>query len=320
MTRIDAFAHYLPESIYEALKREHGFQGLTGDPSFLWDVDRRISHMDELGVDEQVITLALPPVWRGMDREPALELTRVANDAVVELAEEYPDRFIPVATLPYLDGEFLDEFDRCVQDLDVAGVQLFSHVEGRPLDEFEDVFARADRHDAPLWLHPQLHDWHDWVSEYMEHRLFGWPFDTTLALSRLVFSGVTERHDFDLVAHHLGGMIPFYAGRIADFYETREKYPENYADTDLPDFDTHPIEHFQDFYADTVISGHAPGLQCGHEFFGDDRLLYATDYPFGPERGRKWMQTGIETIDETLPEGAAEKAFSSNLERLIGRT
>ena len=317
---IDAYTHVLTEQFYDTLVQEYDFQGLTGDPSFLWDLDRRLADMDEYGVDKQVLTLALPPLWRGMDDETALELTRLANDEVCRIVDDHPDRFVPVGTVPKVNDEFMREFDRCIEDLDMAGVQMFSNVDGEPIDrpKFHPLFERAERHDAPLWMHPQLHEWYDWASEYMEHRLFGWPFDTTLALSRLVFGGVTEQYDFDLLAHHGGGMVPFYGGRIDSFVRTRREYPENYADTDLPELSEPVSDHFREFYADTAVSGSAVAHDCAHDFFGDDRLVFGTDYPFGPGRGREWIESGLLAVDEMdLDDGAREQVLGGNLADLV---
>jgi aminocarboxymuconate-semialdehyde decarboxylase len=284
---IDAYTHALTERFYETLVDEFGFQGLTGDPSFLWDMERRLDHMDEFGVDKQVLTLALPPLWRGMDDETALELTRLANDELRQVVDDHPDRFVAVGTVPKASEGFVAEFDRCIEELGMAGVQIFSNVDGQPLDRprFHPLFECAERHDVPLWMHPQLHEWYDWASEYMDHRLFGWPFDTTLALSRLVFGGVVERYDFDLLAHHGGGMVPFYAGRIDSFYQSRLDYPENYADTDLPTFEQPVSDQFRGFYADTAVSGSLAAHECLCGFFGD-HAVFGTDYPFGPGRPR----------------------------------
>jgi len=320
MTVIDAYTHVLTEEFYETLLEEYDFQGLSGDPSFLWNVERRLDHMDEFGVDKQVLTLALPPLWRGMDDETALELTRLANDELRSVADEHPDRFIPVGTVPRASDAFLAEFDRCVDDLDMAGVQIFSNIEGEPLDRprFHGLFERAERHDAPLWMHPQLYEWTPYASEYMEHRLFGWPFDTTLALSRLVFGGVVQEYDFDLLAHHGGGMVPFYGGRIASFYQPRLDYPENYADTDLPDLDQPVSDYFREFHVDTAVSGSVPAHDCAHSFFGDENVVFGTDYPFGPGRGRAWIESGLDAVDRMRADDDARAGIlGGNLQRLV---
>lgn len=316
---IDAYTHILTEQFYEELRREHGFQGLSGSPEFLWDVEKRLTDMDEYGIDRQVITLALPPVWRGMSRENALSLTAFANDEVRRLADDHPE-FIPVGTVPFGDGEFVEEFHRCIEDLDMAGVQIFSNVEGRPIDgpAMRPLYRAVAEQDVPLWLHPQLFEWYDWADEYMDHRLFGWPFDTTLALSRLVFSGIMDEHDLDLISHHGGGMVPFYGARIEMFYEQRMEYPENYPGIEWAEYSKPIGEYFSSFHADTAVSGSTAALDCAERFFEDGNVVFGTDYPFSPERGRKAVRTTVEAVEEmAVDEETKGDIFAANLESLI---
>ncbi len=317
---IDAYTHALTEHFFETLEEEAGFAGLTGRPSFLWNMDRRIEHMEEYGIDKHVVSIAPLPFWRNITGEEAVRFTKLANDEIRRLADEHPDRIIPVGTIPRVSNELIDEFDRCIEDLDMAGVQIFSNIDGKPLDrpEFAPLFERAAHHDAPLWLHPQLYEWYDWASEYMDHRLFGWPFDTTLALSRLVFGGVTQEYDFELVSHHGGGMIPFFASRIDGFYETRLAYPENYADTDLPDLDQ-PVSqnYFADFHADSALSGGVSAHECAHDLFGD-HFVFGTDYPFGAGRGSADIERGLAAVEDmSIDEDEREGIFAGNLLDLI---
>ncbi|RJT05487.1 amidohydrolase family protein [Halococcus sp. IIIV-5B] len=320
---IDGYTHILTQEFHEALVEEFGFQGLSGTPAFLWEIDRRIEDMTDYGVDKQVITLALPTLFQGMDPELALELTRFANDEIRRLADEHPDLFIPVATIPRPGEAFVEEFERCVEDLDMAGAQIFSNVDGRPIDDdaFWPLYERAEATDTPLWMHPQLWEWYDWADEYMEHRLFGWPFDTTLALSRLVFGGVLEAYpDLKLVSHHGGGMVPFYGDRIAMFHEQRKAYPENY-----PGFHEHAAElerpaeeYFEQFYADTAVSGSVSALDCANSFFGSANVVFGTDYPFSPERGRRTIEVSIDAVESMdVDEATRDAIFAGNLHDLV---
>lgn len=316
---IDAFTHALTEHFYEVLEEEAGFAGLSGRPSFLWNMDRRLEHMDEYGVDKHVVSIAPLPFWRGLEGEEAVRFTQLANNEIRRLADEYPDHIIPVGTIPRVSEPLMEEFDRCIEDLDMAGIQIFSNIDGKPLDypEFSPLFERAEQLDAPLWLHPQLHEWYDWVNEYMEHRLFGWPFDTTLALSRLVFAGVTQEYDFDLVSHHGGGMVPFFSSRIDGFYETRLEYPENYADTDLPDLDQPASQYFAEFHADSALSGGVSAHECAHDLFGDS-FVFGTDYPFGAGRGSADIERGIEAVEGMdVSEAEREGIYAENLLHLL---
>ena len=321
---VDGYTHILTEHFFEELTDTFGFQGLSGRPEFLWDIEQRKADMADYGVDKQIITLALPTMFQGMDHDLALEITRLANDEVRRLADEYPDSFIPVGTIPTVSDAFLGEFDRCIGELDMAGVQIFSNVDGRPLDDeqFWPLYERAAATDTPLWMHPQLWEWYEWASEYMEHRLFGWPFDTTLALSRLVFGGVLEAYpDLQLVSHHGGGMVPYYGSRIQMFYQQRQAYPENYPGfhENAAELSKPAEEYFQQFYADTAVSGSTPALECAESFFDPGNVIFGTDYPFSPERGRRTVEVTIDAVEEmnTDDETRAD-IFAGNLHRLIG--
>jgi len=319
--RIDAFAHVTPPEFYEAMSEVHptpALHNLYFEP--IWNVDRRLEDMDDHGVDRQVLSLANPPIWRGLDPEDALPLTQLANDLVREIADEHPDRFVPIATLPFATEGYVEELERCLDDLDMRGVQIFSNVDGNPVDSSGHmaVYETAANAGAPVWIHPQLHEWYDWLSEYELHRTIGWPFDTTAAMARMVFGGVFEEHpDLDVVVHHLGGMVPFYIGRIATFFEARVNNPEMYPEFEAPDFSTSVREQFRNFYGDTVIGGEVAPFECGRSFFGDDGVVFATDYPFGPDGGRQFMKQAVDVVEVVEDEAAHESISHGNIQALL---
>ncbi|MFC7216091.1 amidohydrolase family protein [Saliphagus sp. GCM10025334] len=321
--RIDAFAHVLPRTFYDRMMEVHPTDELEalGEVDYFWDLETRLSDMDEFGIDKQVLTIARPPIWRGIDPDDALEMTQVANDAVREYSDQAADRFIAVGTLPRLDDEYLDEAKRIVEDLDMAGIQVFSNTEGEPIDSeaAEEIFAYAAEQGAPIWLHPQLHEWHDWDDQFMLHKMLGWPFDTSIAMCRLVYSGIMERHpDLAVIPHHMGAMIPHFQDRMQLFsemlVENRDVYPYP-----VPDFEEPPIEYFKNFYADTVRSGGTNVVEDGLEFYGDDHLLFATDYPFGPENGRAFMREESRAVEEMdISESKRNRVWSENFKSLMG--
>ncbi len=114
---------------------------------------------------------------------------------------------------------------------------------------------------------------------------FGWPYETSVAMARLVFSGVFDRHpDLKIVTHHLGGgMIPFFDGRIGAGMEVlgARTSDEDYSKV-LSSLKRPHLDYFHDFYADTALFGAGNGLQCGLDFFGADKVVFATDAPLGP--------------------------------------
>jgi len=313
--RVDAFAHALPERFKDEMADIHPTEELMdmSDSTHMWDVEHRLDDMDEFGIDRQCIMLSRSTIWQGLNPEDALPLARLANDTMVELADK-SERLIPVATIPMVNDEFIEEFRRCIEDLGMAGAQIFSNVEGQPIDaeEFHPLYAEAERLDAPLWIHPQLHEWYPWASEYGNDKIFGWLFDTSLALARLVFSGTMEEYPgLNVIPHHMGAMIPFFEQRI-------ETFTEAYSHLDYADLEDSMLDNFRRFYPDTAVNGSTPALECGIEFFGDEQVVFGTDYPFGPNKGRTWMRETVRSVDEADLSGSAQnRVLHQNIEDLL---
>ncbi|MFB6151505.1 MAG: amidohydrolase family protein [Haloarculaceae archaeon] len=326
--RIDSFAHVVPKGYYEALGDVHASYAWERHPTAgFWDYEQRVADLDEFGIDRQVIMLGGPHLFAEAadhaDEETMADLMRAANDQVREIADEYPDRFVPVGTVPFLHDDLGAEFRRCIEDLDMAGIQMFTNYDGRPVDdeELHVLYDLATEYDVPLWLHPQVHDWYDWTDQWGVNMAFGWLFDTTLALTRLVFSGLLERYpDLKLVTHHGGGSVPHFMERAKLFFheggafqDTAKMFQGGYEEL------TRPVdEYYTQFYADTVVYGSDPALRTLYEVFGPDQLLFGTDYPYGGNAGRDFMRTNTEVFERLdVPDDERAAIAGGNLEALI---
>ena len=296
----------------------------------LYDVDARFEKIDQFGEDyKQVFSLNLPPVEVVAGPEDSPELARIANDGMAEVAGQHPDRFPGfVAALPMNNVEAaLDETDRAINRLGAKGVQIFTNVNGRPLDdpEFLPVFERMAAHALPVWLHPtrsagfpdygtEERSWYDmWWA-------FGWPYETSVAMGRIVMSGLFDRlPDVKIITHHLGGMVPFFEGRVGpglDQLGRRGNDPHE-AGT-LARLERRPYDYFRMFYADTATFGSVPAIECGLAFFGADRVLFASAAPFDPERGSGYIRSPLAAM-EGLTASIADKQmiFEGSARRLL---
>lgn len=143
--------------------------------------------------------------------------------------------------------------------------------------------------------------------------MLGWPFDTSVALTRLVLSGVMDRFDFDIITHHMGGMVAHFSNRIPVFYLA------NSMDETFSDERADEIRNgLRKFYPDTARQGSASILEDGHEFFGRTHLIFGTDYPFGPERGRWFVREEIGAVEEMdISQEEREMVYSGNIRNLI---
>lgn len=313
---IDGFSHFMPKSFAEALYKAHPTDELRELASFEYfgQVEERVRILDKHKIDKQILTIARPSIWLDLPEEIVPEMTRFANDALAEAAGLFPDRFIPIGSLPVPSEAFMPEFDRCMEDLGMAGIQIFANVDGKNLDEpeFRAFFQKANDSGTPVWLHPQL--WKEWSTEYVLDKIFGWVFDTSLAMSRLVFSGIMEEcPDLKIITHHMGAMIPHFSERIKGFHDAGIFPRANFAS--LP---KDPLEYFKRFYADTVLNGSVHAFECGYKFFGPHQIIFATDYPFGPEKGEAWMEGALHQVREvSLPQAEKDLILGGNLMRLI---
>jgi aminocarboxymuconate-semialdehyde decarboxylase len=293
----------------------------------LFDLGARLRVMDTAGDGYlQILSTANPPVEQIAGPDEALELSRIANDEMAALVARMPDRFVGAAAcipMNNIDGA-LAELDRAVRGLGLCGVQIYTEVQGRPLDDpaFVPVFDRIAALDVPILLHPcRGPDRPDYplepASRFDTWRVFGWLYDTVSAMTRLIFSGIFDRHPgIRIVAHHLGGFAPFAAGRIREGYD---KFLEAAQARNEPVLlRKHPSDYFHDFYADTITIGSVPALRCGIEFFGADRVLFATDMPFDREGGRTYVEVALRAMhDIDLPSPDKQKILEDNARRIF---
>ncbi len=264
------------------------------------------------------MTIAGPPVESIANARNASELAAIANDDMAELITKHPDRFLAaVACLPMnnIDAA-LREADRAIGDLGFKGVQIYTPINGKPIDspEFMALYEKMAEYDLPIWIHPTRgRDTPDYSSEdYSRYRIFamfGWPYETAVAMARLVFSGVLEKYpNIKFITHHCGSMVPYFGQRIASFGRTivpRQGMTKP------------PIEYFKMFYGDTALSGSTLGLTCGYAFFGAEHLLFGTDMPFGDEYGDPCGRiiSSVESMD--IPDSDKRKIFAGNARRLL---
>lgn len=302
---IDAFSHGLTEALRSAVLAEAGPAAElanwgTGSP--LADIGSRLAAMDEYGVSMQVLTTPSPPLESLCQGDALHKLAVVANDSMANLVSCHPDRFRGVATVPLADPDWaVREVTRSVRELGLCGVLLYSHASGRALDspELENFLAAVEELNVPVWLHP---DWADRRPDYPgEERsrygldlVLGWPHETSVALARLVMSGVMARHPgLKLIVHHAGAMIPFFLQRIEMHYPSDEELGRlerpQVRGQDL-------VDGLRAFYIDTVTQGSLGALMAAYSVYGADHMLLGSDMPFGPGRGKDFLRVAVESV------------------------
>ncbi|HYL37143.1 MAG TPA: amidohydrolase family protein [Bryobacteraceae bacterium] len=330
--KIDLFTHFFPKRFFDefvhvgAAFKDMG-KRVQNIPS-IHDLEARFRVMDEFDDYCQFLSLPSPPleVMAGPDRSPLL--ARIANDGLAELVTRHPNRFPGfTASLPLNNPEeSLKEFDRAVSQLGARGIQIFTNINGKPLDapEFAPLFEEAARRDLPIWMHPARGpSFADYATEdkslYEIWWTLGWPYETSVAMSRMVFSGLLDRlPGLKIITHHMGGMIPYFEGRAGygwDQLGTRTSDLDYVAL--LRSLKKRPLDYFRMFYADTALFGALAGTRCGLEFFGVDHVLFASDAPFEPKPGLYIRET-IRVIESLgLTADQKDHIYRNNALRLL---
>src|SRR5215813_7022939 len=205
--KIDIYNHVMPQAYLDMMKihlKDQGILKRMSNLRMLWDIEARVKMLDDKFPDvQQVLTLSLPSpeLVGGPDLSP--QLARIANDGMAAMVAKWPKKFPAfIASLPMNNvPAALLEMDRAIGTLGARGVQICTNVDGRPLDEpeFFPVFERVtNTHDLPVFMHPwrpaARADYPDeQTSRYEIWQVLGWPFETSVAMARMVFSALFEK-------------------------------------------------------------------------------------------------------------------------------
>jgi aminocarboxymuconate-semialdehyde decarboxylase len=331
--KLDIFNHIFPKSFYDKMMEVN--PGLVdigkrvrGIP-VLYDLDERFRCMDLFDDYAQIICLASPPIELIAGPDVTPDLAREANDGMAEYVAKYPDRFPGfIASMPMNNPDAaLEEIDRVIKELKAVGIQFFTNVNGKPLDlpEFKPLFEKMAGYDLPIWIHPARGaNFPDYLTEekskYEIWWTFGWPYDTSAMMARLVFGGYFDMFpNIKIITHHLGGMVPYFEGRVGPGWDQlgARTSDEDYSAI-LKNLKKPHLEYFKMFYADTAMFGSFAGTVCGLEFFGVDNVLFASDSPFDPEKGPGYIRETIKIIDALpISDGDKQKIYEGNARKLM---
>jgi aminocarboxymuconate-semialdehyde decarboxylase len=328
-TTIDVHNHLYPKDWVEHLEKSTGKITVkrTGPVSFNfyadgiplshvsnpghYDPQARLIDMDKYGIDVNILSLSTPSVELVSPNEGVIWAKKV-NDYFANLCQKYPKRFYACATLPYQDiDESVKELERAYKDLGVKGIMMFSNIDGKPIasPEFLPIYAEAEKYGLPIFIHPAP----PLTAEIMKKLklpipLFGFIFDTTMAIMSLIFQGVLEKYPGLKFLHsHLGGVVPYTVGRIDDCFRS---YYKEYG-LELPKA---PSEYYKSqVYVDS-ISYHVPAMKCCFDWMGPDHIMLGTDYahPIGH------IEWAIQYIrDMGLSEQDTKKILGGNAARIF---
>jgi predicted TIM-barrel fold metal-dependent hydrolase len=285
--------------------------------SMLQDIgEGRLAHMDEYGIDRQLLLLTAPGVQVVRAGE-GTALAREANDRAAAACRRWPERFSALAAFDPRDVEgSVRELERAMSQLKLNGAVLNSHFQGRYLDEpaYEPILEALQELDAALYIHPTA----PFNAAHYRTRGFfgalaGFPHDVWLHTMGLIFSGAFDKYPrLRLVIGHLGECLPLHLYRFDWMQSNADGVPglRNGAPTVTL---KHPVSHYflNNVWVTTSGVGWEPAIKFCMDVLGPDRVLYAMDYPYqqssdevavydrlnlSPEHKKMLMQSNAEAV------------------------
>lgn len=330
--RIDVWTHVLSRAYVEHLEGE----GSRGPAAFLLaqralhDIEFRLRVIEDYGDYRQILT-PVPAIHAFGTSAPSgrtlADAVRRNNEELAEIVAQHPDRFAGfVAGTPITDPDAAtEEAIRSVRDLGALGVQLEEDAVNIPLheDRYDPLFGAMDELAAGVWLHPFRTPATPGVppetAQFLLWQVFGWTFDTTITISRLIFAGIYDRHPgLKLIAHHGGGLIPHFSGRFEIMPAFAGLDPSGSLGDALEHLQKRPIDYFRMLYVDTAMFGGQHGVRCVVDFFGADRVLFGTDAPFDAQAGSYFIPRTISDVQGAIDKESDQVAiFEDNARRIL---
>lgn len=305
-----------------------GFRGLMGfymsSPSeraqhimrCLTDLDAlRLQHMDDAGIDRQVLALTSPGV-QVMDKATAVSFARIANDFLADAIRRHPTRFAGmIAVAPQDPQAAAREIERGVTQLGLNAVVINSHTQGEYLSDpkFWDIFAAAEAHDTPIYLHPNSLPpgmYQPFFECGLDGAIYGFGVETGLHAMRIITAGVFDRFPrLRMILGHMGEALPFWAYRL-DYMHRASVASKRYES--MKPIRRRPSEVLREnFYITNSGVAWDHAIRFTQAFMGMDRVLYAMDYPYqyaieevpmldgmdlAPEDKKRFFQTNAEAV------------------------
>jgi predicted TIM-barrel fold metal-dependent hydrolase len=300
---IDCHAHLMPQSWFD-----------PKSPKSIFDLDALFREQDEAGVD---ITVFGNNWIRSPDGADSLRVVREFNEHAAELTAKYPERLLGLAcSVPFDSGKILKETEKAIRDYKLRGIMINTSVDGEYLDSprATPFFELACELEVPLFVHPpKFTIGNEKMEIFRLPEMLGRPFDTTLALTRFIFTGGFERFpNLKMICAHVGGALPMLPGRYGVGYELRKDMSFGPWEPDV--MTRPPASYIGQLYVDTV-SYHPAAVQCAIDTIGIDHVVFGSDSPPVPLP----LKRAVDTVQNLrISDADKQKILGGTAAKLLG--
>lgn len=240
-----------------------------------YDMETKLEYMEEKDIDLSIISVAPPLFYYWTDPEVSLYVAQLVNDEAHDLVKSYPGKLEAMATVPMNDVEAsVKELERAVKVLGMKSVEIGANIEGQLLNDpkFFPFFKKAEELDVLVFVHPLYTESPKNLQSYYLANFIGNPYETTVTIANLIFSGFIDIFPkLKLCFSHGGGFFPYQIGRFEHGYNVRDEANK--------DSKKSPLELLDRLYFDT-LTFNPQSLNYLIQLMGSKNILMGSDAPF----------------------------------------
>lgn len=291
-----------------AASQAHNASLMPGYMRRLLEVETRLEDMDALGVAIQALSPSPTQYHYWAEPELAMSLVTCQNERLHSICVQYPDRFVAFAAVALQHPELAAAQLRGAMSAGFKGAEISTRIGTVDLSDtsFAPFWTAAEETGAAIFIHPIGSSLGERLNDSYLSNIIGQPIETTIALSKMIFAGVFDRHPkLKIIAAHGGGYLPHYFGRSDHAYQVR---PESRGCAQRPS------DYLRQIWFDTVV--HDPLiLQHLIDVVGASQVVIGTDYPFDMGEYRL-----TELLDDVARLSPADRAAigSGNARHVLG--
>jgi len=300
---IDCHAHLVPRSWFH-----------PKSPKSIFDLPGLFEEQDKAGVD---ITVFGNNWIRSPEGYDPLKVVQEFNEHAAELTAKYPKRLLGLAcSVPFDNDNIFKATERAIREYRLKGIMINSSVNGEYLDSTRATpfFELVSDLDVPIFVHPpKFTIGNDKMEMFRLPEMLGRPFDTTISLTRFIFTGGFEKFPkLKMVCAHVGGALAMLPGRYGFGYELRKDLSFGPWEPDV--MTRPPASYIKQLYFDTVCY-HPPAVQCAIDTIGIDHVVFGSDSPPVPIS----LVRAVDTVKQLkISEEDKQKILGGNAAKLLG--
>jgi 6-methylsalicylate decarboxylase len=291
--------------------------------------------MARLDISTPIFSLSAPSLEIFKDSQTQQTLARKVNEYGASLRDSNPPgTFGYFATVPsLLDTEgAIEEIKYALDVLKADGVVLFTrygngnYYLGHP--SFIPIWNVLNERKATIFVHPAHPTDHSLVNKYMPAFVLDFPAETTKTAVDLILSRRMRETCFDckIVLSHAGGTLPFVIDRVAKLEvalpldgTVPDEDPQKRAELNAGMSEAEIREDAKKFYVDTALSSSASVIGVCREFFGDEHIVFGSDFPYASKEVAIQFTEQLEGVFSTMDKETKDKIVYKNALKLVPR-